>query len=82
MVVTGKIVQVTVRPNVALLNLDQPFPDSPFTAVIFPENVSQFGNLQKLNNQTVEINGTITEYHDKPEIILESPDQIKVVEGK
>ena len=82
MVVTGKVVQVTVRPNVAILNLDQASPNSPFTAVIFQENVSQFGDLQKLKNQAVEINGTITEYHDKPEIVLESPNQIKVVGSK
>ena len=82
MVVTGKVVQVTVRPNVAILNLDQPSPDSPFTAVIFQENVSQFGDLQKLKNQAVEINGTIIEYHDKPEIILETPSQVKMVDGK
>ena len=82
MVVTGKVVEVTIRPNVTILNLDQASPDSPFTAVIFQENVSQFGDLQKFKGQAVEINGTITEYHDKPEIILESPGQIKVVEGK
>jgi DNA/RNA endonuclease YhcR with UshA esterase domain len=62
--------------------LDQPFPDSPFSAVIFPENVSQFGDLQKLKNQSVEINGTVTEYRNKPEIILESSNQVKVVDGK
>jgi hypothetical protein len=82
MVVTGRVVQVTVRPNVAFLNLDQPSPNSPFTAVIFQENMGQFGDLQKFKDQAVEISGTITEYHDKPEIILESPDQIKVVNGK
>ena len=82
MVVTGKVVQVSVRPNVAILNMDKPYPDSPFTAVIFEGNVSQFGDLQKLQNQNVEISGTITEYRDKPEIILESTNQIKVVEGQ
>ena len=50
--------------------------------MIFQENVSQFGDLQKLKNQAVEINGTITEYHDKPEIILETPSQVKMVDGK
>ena len=82
MVVTGKVVQVTVRPNVAFLNLDQPSPNSPFMAVIFEENMSQFGDLQKLKNQNVEISGAITEYHDKPEIVLESASQVKVVDGK
>ena len=42
----------------------------------------QFKDLQKLANQNVEISGTVTEYRNKPEIILESPDQIKVVDQK
>ena len=82
LVVTGKVVDVNIRPTVTMLNLDQPYPNTPFTAVIFPENVSQFGDLQKLKDQSVEISGTITEYRGKPEIILETPDQIKVMDGK
>ncbi|MGA2788988.1 MAG: hypothetical protein ABSF60_15820, partial [Verrucomicrobiota bacterium] len=31
MIVTGRVVQVTIRPKVTFLNLDQPFPSSPFT---------------------------------------------------
>jgi hypothetical protein len=77
MVVTGKVVQVTVRPNVAFLNLDQPSPNSPFMAVIFEVNMSQFGDLQKLKNQNVEISGAITEYHDKPEIVWNPPARSK-----
>jgi hypothetical protein len=45
-----------------LLNLAQPSPNSPFTAVFFEENLSQFGDLQKFKNQNVEISGTVTEY--------------------
>jgi len=82
MTVTGKVVQVSIRPNVAILDMDKPYPDSPFTAVIFEENIAQFGDLQKLNNQNVEVSGTVTEYRGKPEIILESINQIKVVEGQ
>jgi len=40
--------------------------------------LGQFGDLQKLQNQSVEISDTITEYHDKPEIILESTNQLTV----
>jgi hypothetical protein len=81
MVVAGKVAQVSVRPNMAFINLDQPFPNSPFAAVIFQENLSLFPDLQKLNNQNVEITGTITEYRGKPEIILESTNQVKVIGG-
>lgn len=80
MVVTGKVVQVSIRPTMAILDLDKPYPDSPFTAVVFEENLGNFGNLRNLENREVEISGTITEYHDKPEIILESAAQIKVAQ--
>lgn len=82
MIVTGKVAQVTTRPTVTFLNLDQSGTNAAFTAVIFQANVSQFGDLQKLKNENVEISGTITEYRNKPEIILESTNQIKVVHGK
>jgi hypothetical protein len=36
---------------------------------------------KKLKDRRVEISGTIVEYHGKPEIILDSTNQIKVVGG-
>ena len=71
-----------MRPNVVHLSLDKPYPSTPFTAVIFAENVSQFGDLQKLKDQGLEISGTVTDYHNMPEIILGSTNQIKVAEGQ
>ena len=82
MIVTGKVVGVSIRPTVAILDLDKPYPDTPFTAVIFQENAAQFGDVQKLQNRNVEISGTVTEYRGRPEIILESPDQLKTVGDK
>jgi len=82
MVVTGKVTQVTMRPTVTFVNLDQAGRNSPFTAAIFPENLSLFGDVQKLQGQNVEISGTVTEYRNRPEIILESPSQVNVVGGK
>ena len=82
MTVTGKVAQVSIRPTVAFLNLDQAGPTSPFTAVIFQDNLAAFGDLQKFKDRSVEISGTITEYHGKPEVILGSTNQIKVVSGK
>ncbi len=77
--VTGKVAQVTVRPKVTFINLDESGPSSPFTAVIFEGNMSQFGNVQTLKGKNVEISGAVTEYHNKPEIILESTNQVKVL---
>jgi DNA/RNA endonuclease YhcR with UshA esterase domain len=81
MIVTGKVAQVTVRPNITFINLDRSDPSSPFNAVIFPEYTSTFGNVQELKGHDVEISGSVTEYRGKPEIILESTNQVKVVDG-
>lgn len=81
MVVTGKVVAVSMRSTIAILDLDQPYPDTPMTAVVFDENFGRFGNLQSYNGHTVKISGTVTEYHDKPEIVLESPRQIKITDS-
>jgi hypothetical protein len=82
MVVTGKVAQVTVRPSITFINLDGAGQDAPFTAVIFPENSDKFKDVQKLQGQSVEISGTVTDYHTKPEIILERADQIRVAGQK
>jgi DNA/RNA endonuclease YhcR with UshA esterase domain len=79
MIVTGKIAQVTVRPAVVFLNFDKPFPDSPFTAVIQPKYTNQFGDVSILKGKSVEVRGKVKNYHDKPEIALESTNQLRVL---
>ncbi len=81
MVVTGKVVDVSVRSTIAILDLDQSYPDTPMTAVVFDDNFGKFGDLQKYTGHNVEISGTVTEYHDKPEVVLESPRQIKITDS-
>ena len=81
MIVTGKIAQVTVRPAIVFLNFDKPFPDPPFTAVIQPEYTNQFGDVSILKGKLVEVRGKVKNYHDKPEIALESTNQLSVVEA-
>lgn len=81
MVVTGKVMEVSVRSSIAIMDLDQGYPDTPMTAVVFDGNFGKFGDLQKYQGHQVEISGTITEYHDKPEMVLESPRQIKITDS-
>jgi hypothetical protein len=81
MVVTGKVVDVSVHSSIAIMDLDQSYPDTPMTAVVFDQNFGKFGDLQKYQGHQVEISGTITEYHDKPEMVLESPRQIKITDS-
>jgi len=80
MIVTGKVAQVTIRPSVTFLNLDQPYPDSPFAIVIIHGKSSYYGDANALKGKSIEIRGKITNYHDKPEIVLNSTNQLTVLD--
>jgi len=82
MIVTGKVAQVTIRPTVTFLNLDQPFPNSPFSVVIFHGHSSFYGDANALRGKTIEIKGKIKKYNDKPEIALDSINQLTVFDSK
>ncbi len=77
MIVTGRVAQVTIRPKVIFLNLDRPHPNSPFTVVIFPGKY--LADVKALDGKAVEIKGKIKNYDDKPEIVLDNPDQLTVL---
>ena len=79
--VTGTVAQVSIRPAIVFINLDQPYPDSPFAAIIHPDATNQFGDLKALKGKTVEITGKIKNYHDRPEISLDHSNQLVVVTG-
>jgi hypothetical protein len=78
MIVTGTVAQVSIRSKIIFLNMDKPYPDSPFTLVIFPAATNQFGNLKALKGASVEVTGTISNYHDHAEIVLEKARQLKI----
>jgi DNA/RNA endonuclease YhcR with UshA esterase domain len=79
LVVTGKVVEVNVRPGITFINLDKPHPDSPFTCVIFPSATNQFPDIKSIKGSSIAVSGKIKNYHDKPEIILDSSNQLTVV---
>ena len=78
MIVTGAVAQVTIRPKIVFLNLDKPYPDSPFTLVILPAATNQFGDLKAFKGKYVEVTGKIKNYHDRPEIVLTGTNQLLV----
>ena len=82
MIVTGKVAQVTIRPTVTFLNFDKPFPNSPFSVVIFHGHSSFYGNANALKGKSVLIKGKIKNYQDKPEIVLDSTNQLTVFDSK
>jgi DNA/RNA endonuclease YhcR with UshA esterase domain len=82
MIVTDKVAQVTIRPTVTFLNLDKAFPNSPFTVVIFHGHSSFYGDANALKGKSIEIKGKIKNYQDKPEIVLDSTNQLTVFDSK
>jgi len=79
-VVKGKIAEVNVGERIVRLNFEQPYPNNPFTAVIFPANTNKFPEVEKLKGKTVEISGKIAQYRERPQIVLTSTNQVKVIE--
>jgi DNA/RNA endonuclease YhcR with UshA esterase domain len=79
-IVTGKVAQVSIRPKLVYINLDKKYPETPMYCVIFARATNQFGDLKKLEGKQVEIKGKIEEYQDKAQIILNSTNQLKVIE--
>ncbi len=79
MIVTGRVAQVTIRPSVTFFNLDEPYPDSPFAIVIIHGKSSYYGDANALRGKSIEIRGKITNYHGKPEIVLNSTNQLTVL---
>ena len=62
------------------LDLGGSFPNNTFAAVIFPSDTSKFPEVNSLSGKKVDITGPIQEYRGKPEIILKSANQLKVVQ--
>jgi hypothetical protein len=80
-VVTGKIAEVNIAEKLVRLNFEKPFPAHVFQAVIFAANTNLFPDVAKLNGKTVEVSGKIAAYRERPQIVLTSTNQLKVVEA-
>ena len=81
-IVSGKIDQVIKSTGGNyFLNMGGKFPHNKFTAVIFKSDARKFGKLTTYEGKEVEILGRIREYNGKPEIILDSLKQIKIVDN-
>jgi hypothetical protein len=59
------------------LNLGQPYPNPIFTAVIFGDDRTKFGEPERLEGKRVCVNGMIRMYRGAPEIILHEPAQLQ-----
>ena len=59
------------------LDMDKPYPNARFTAVIFGSDRPKFGTPEtSLRGKRVCVTGQIRDYRGKPEIILNDPSQL------
>lgn len=78
--VEGRVLRVfTSRSGNTFLDFCADYRNCPFTSVIFVSARSEFGNLAALEGRNVEIRGEITSYKGRAEIIIRTPQQIRVV---
>ena len=79
-IVKGYVASVFMTDKVAYLNFEKKYPDNPLTATIFEKHFSDFDDLTKYENRTIEVKGRVTKYKGKPQIILNSGSQIRIVD--
>ncbi|RMG45010.1 MAG: DNA-binding protein [Acidobacteria bacterium] len=83
--VCGKVATVTYAERVngrpTFINLDKPFPNHVFTAVIWGEDRGKFAEPPELafREKRICVTGTVKLYRRRPEIIVREPAQIRVV---
>lgn len=75
----GKFLE-TSKGTPTLINMGAAFPKSPFTVVMFADARKLFKEAPELfyNGKNVCVTGVIKEYKDKPQIIVDKPEQIVV----
>ena len=82
-VVCGDVVTtryaVSSKGRPTFLNLDRTYPDQIFTIVIWGNNRAKFGTPETdYKGKHVCATGEITEYRGVPEIVAETPKQIRI----
>ena len=50
--------------------------------MIFSANFSKFEEVEKLEGKTVRVTGKVTEYQKRPQIVLDTKEQLKVQEAE
>ncbi|TGD61990.1 nucleotide-binding protein [Tabrizicola sp. WMC-M-20] len=79
MTVEGVVAQVSVSGGgTTFINFGGRYPDHVFYGVIFTSNAEDFPNVESLEGRSVALTGTVDLYKGKPQIILNSPDQIEL----
>jgi DNA/RNA endonuclease YhcR with UshA esterase domain len=74
--VTSANCAARTRGEPTFLNLDKPYPNQIFTAVIWGSDRPKFGTPESLSGKSIWTTGVIKLYRGRPEIILHDPSQL------
>ena len=79
--VMGRVTGVTVsdKRHATLITFGKGYPEQVFAAVIPASAEARFSNLKALVGKTALVKGTVRLHQGKPEIVLESAEQLNVV---
>jgi hypothetical protein len=78
-IVAGAKYAAQVRGGLTFIDFGRPYPNAPFTAMIFAENRAKFGTPEKgLPGKQVCVSGKIQLFKGKAEIVLTDPKQLVV----
>ena len=82
LIIEGKVADAyhDSKNNTVFFNFEKVYPNQCFTGVIFSSNLYKFVQNPEdyYLNKTVRIMGEVKEYQGRPEIILETPNQIEI----
>src|SRR3989339_715395 len=78
--VTGTYFAMSSKGAPTFINLDKPYPDNVFTAVIWDDDRAQFTDAPEVyyKDKSICVSGTIKTYKGKAEIVVKTPSQITV----
>lgn len=77
--IEGYVADIYLSENVAYLNFENKFPKNIFMCTIFSGKIEEFGDLSKFKGKNVRVTGKITSYKNKPQVVLHSKDQLKII---
>ena len=61
------------------MNFGGRYPNQDFTAVVFPTDAAQIGNVSQYAGKMVSVTGKIRLYKGKPEITVSTSDQLHIM---
>lgn len=75
----GRVAEVSMsQTGTVFLDFSDPYPGQSFTAVVFADKVPRFVGLSGYRGLTLSVTGHVDLYRGKPEIVVRSPEQLKL----